>query len=88
MSNNKLFEVTLEVKLFVVAESKNDAIDYVISNSSDWRDELDHADVFAEKVTELSIVPSDWVDALPYNGHGENTIKEILSSNTEEDVVV
>jgi hypothetical protein len=59
----KLFLVTVDVTLYVVAEDAEAAEEWAENNAADWREDLDHATVHAREATR---VLSDRADDLPW----------------------
>jgi hypothetical protein len=64
MTMARLFAVTVDVTLYVVAEDAEAAEEWVENNTSEWSEAIDdNATVHARPVTR---VPDGWWDALPW----------------------
>jgi thiamine biosynthesis lipoprotein ApbE len=62
----KLFRVAVELDIMVIAESAYAAAEWARSNSDEWRDEIDNADVHAAEATRLI---GDEGESLPWHAH-------------------
>jgi hypothetical protein len=62
----KLFRVSVELDIMVIAESAYAAAEWARSHSREWRDELDNADTHAAEATRLI---GDEGESLPWHAH-------------------
>jgi hypothetical protein len=63
MTMAKLFLVSVDVNLYVLAEDAESAEEWVENNASEWSEDLDAASVHAREATR---VPSDRAGDLPW----------------------
>ena len=67
----KLYEATVEVTLYVVAENEDEAHGIAERCMSE---ESSHADIFLNNNPKN--ICSDWVDSLPYGQHQNKTVRQ------------
>jgi hypothetical protein len=82
----KLYKVTIERNLYVLAEDEDDAeivaLDY--EGEAGWDDP---AFISAQEIQSLDEVDEEWYDGIPYSDSGDyETIKDILTSQKAHDV--
>ena len=78
----KLFKVTFETEMMVLAKDAEDAELGVVDQDFDWSQEIGNGSASAQEVKNVSEIPEDWLGALPYSkGRGaypERTCQRIL----------
>jgi len=75
----KLFRVTIENVLYVVAPDELSAVAVAQTCATD---ELEHAEIIARAIKpgDITYVDPDWRDAPPYGGDGETTCAQIVAA--------
>jgi len=77
----KLWQVTIERSILVVAETESEAEQLGTDHESDERyNDPDYVSV--HEVTDIKRVPKDWRDGIPYGESGDQTCKQFLDSLT------
>ncbi len=81
-----IYKVSIGFDMFISAEGEEDIHDIVAQDASDALEELllSEPALDIEVVKDISEVPAQWRDAIPYGSYGDETIEQILEGENHE----
>lgn len=76
----KLYEVEVELTIYVMAESESEAVDIAQEHA---KEEIDNLPKFNFTAARPECCPTSWEDGYPYGSYENNTVGEILELEKE-----
>jgi hypothetical protein len=80
----KLFEVTIERSFIIVAETRKDAEDMAPAFEVEAIGDSPDYGISSTEIDDISRLPEEWKNAIPYGGEGDKTCEEYLDELKEE----